>query len=48
MGQAARRWLSVHEIGAIELLREPRPDLACQGMTAVDREAVHAALSRQK
>lgn len=45
MGQAARRWLSAHEIGAIELLRELRPDLARQGLTAVDREAVRTALS---
>ncbi len=45
MGQAARRWLSVHEIGAIELLRELRPDLARQWLTAADREAVHAALN---
>lgn len=46
--QPARRWLSVHEIGAIELLRELRPDLSRQGLSASDREAVHAALSRQK
>lgn len=44
---AARRWLSVHEIGAIELLRELLPNLARQGLTAADREAVRTALSRK-
>jgi hypothetical protein len=41
----ARRWLSVAELGAIDLLREMRPRLSADGLTAQDRRAIRAALS---
>lgn len=43
---AARRWLSVHEVSAIELLRELRPDIANNGLSGSDRAAIRTALRR--
>ncbi len=41
---AGRRWLSVHEVAAIELLRELRPTMASTGLSAADRRALREAL----
>lgn len=41
---ADRRWLSVHELGAVELLRSMRPQLSSEGFSADDRNRITAAL----
>lgn len=44
-GKAERRWLTVHEVGAIELLRSLRPSLARNGLGRADHHAIESALS---
>lgn len=42
-----RRWLSVHELGAIDLLRKVRPKIGSQGLSAADLAACREALKDQ-
>lgn len=42
--RAERRWLTPHEVSAIELLRAIRPEIVEHGLERSDREAVRAAL----
>jgi hypothetical protein len=42
---AAERWLSVHEVPAVALLRSLRPDVSSHGLRRVDLDAVSHALS---
>ena len=43
-GQAERRWLTVHEVAAIELLRSLRPSLKRDGLGSADQQALKRAL----
>jgi len=43
--RAGNRWLSIAELGAIELVRELRPHLATEGLNAADRNALRVALT---
>lgn len=42
--QPARRWLTVHEVGAIEMLRRLVPDLATNGLPTADANGIEALL----
>lgn len=42
-----RRWLSVHEMTALDALRELRPDIVSQGLEASDLAAIREALNRK-
>lgn len=42
---APNRWLTPHEVAAVNLLRELRPGIAEHGLGKADREALRAALS---
>lgn len=46
--RAERRWLSPHEISAIELLREWRPAMVEYGLSPADREVLRTCLARFK
>ena len=39
-----RRWLSVHELGAIEALRDLRPHLSIEGLSPTDLAALRSSL----
>lgn len=39
-----RRWLTVHELTAIDALRESRPDIGSQGLKSSELTALHHAL----
>lgn len=41
---AARRWLTVHEVPVIEMLRRVRPDLPTSGIDQADTGAIEALL----
>jgi hypothetical protein len=43
---ADRRWLSVHEVSVIELMRSLRPEMVVRGLPTDDRRAIIAALAR--
>ncbi|RYY28379.1 MAG: XRE family transcriptional regulator [Sphingomonadales bacterium] len=45
--QASRRWLSVHEVEAVEMLRELRPTMVREGLGPGDRRALRDALTRK-
>ena len=42
-----RRWLSVHELHAVEVLREMRPSVSSNGLSAADTEVLRERLSDQ-
>lgn len=42
--QASRRWLTPHEVSAVEKLRERRPYIATDGLSRGDMEAIQEAL----
>ncbi|WP_086437757.1 hypothetical protein [Altererythrobacter xiamenensis] len=42
-----RRWLSVHELHAVEVLREMRPSVSSNGLSAADLEVLRERLSDQ-
>jgi transcriptional regulator with XRE-family HTH domain len=44
---AHRRWLSIHELPAIELLRRLKPSLGSEGLTAGERQSITEALSKR-
>lgn len=39
-----RRWLSVHEVGVIEMLRRVKPNLPAEGLSRADSEGIEALL----
>ena len=41
---AEERWLSVHEVPTVSLLRSLRPNMVSNGLSVEDREAIRAAL----
>jgi len=43
--RAPRRWLSVHEASAIELLRTLRPNISERGLDQLDRQLLTKALA---
>lgn len=45
-GMAQSRWLTPHEVAAVDLLRELRPGIAEHGLGQGDREALRAALGQ--
>jgi len=45
--QAPRRWLSVHEVGAVDMLRELRPGMAREGLALADQRALRDALGKR-
>lgn len=46
-GDAARRWLSVHELPVIDLIRQWRPAVSEEGLSATDRVAIKSLLLEQ-
>ena len=42
--QPRRRWLSVHELIAVETIREARPSISSEGMPPSDLQAIRKAL----
>lgn len=44
---AARRWLSVHELPVIDLIRQWRPAVGEEGLSAADRVAIKTLLFEQ-
>jgi hypothetical protein len=42
---AERRWLTVHEVGALNLLRSLVPDLHRNGLSRLDAESIEGILS---
>lgn len=43
--QAGKRWLTIAELGAIQLIRDLRPHLRTEGLTTGDRRAIREALT---
>lgn len=43
----ARRWISVHELPVLELIRTWRPEVEAKGLTSEDRVALKTALFEQ-
>ena len=41
-----RRWLSIAELATVEMIREMRPHVRTEGLTAEDRKAIREALRR--
>lgn len=46
--RAPKRWLSIAELGAVELIRELRPFVATEGLSGEDRSALRTALKQTK
>ena len=42
-----RRWLSVHELHAVEVLREAVPDMQTEGVSSADLTAIRALLEHE-
>ena len=42
-----RRWLSVHELHAVEVLREAAPDMKTEGVASADLTAIRALLEHE-